>query len=108
MQCPVDGTTLAMTERHSVEIDYCPDCRGVWLDRGELDRIIDHATAELARPGREVSDVRQRAGAGAPESHHEHHEHRSDPDSRGGAAQKDKPRKSRFAALSDLLGGGED
>ena len=105
MQCPVDGTTLAMTERHSVEIDYCPDCRGVWLDRGELDRIIDHATAELARPGREVSDVRQRAGAGAPDSHHEHH---GDTDSRACAAQKDKPRKSRFAALSDLLGGGED
>ena len=43
MQCPVDGATLVMTDRHGVEIDYCPKCRGVWLDRGELDKIIDRA-----------------------------------------------------------------
>lgn len=41
MKCPVDDTTLVMTERTGVEIDYCPQCRGVWLDRGELDRIIE-------------------------------------------------------------------
>jgi Zn-finger nucleic acid-binding protein len=41
MQCPVDGTTLAMADRQGVEIDYCPQCRGVWLDRGELDKLID-------------------------------------------------------------------
>ena len=40
MQCPIDQTTLAMTERQGVEIDYCPKCRGVWLDRGELDKLI--------------------------------------------------------------------
>ena len=40
MQCPVDGTVLAMTDRQGVEIDYCPQCRGVWLDRGELDKLI--------------------------------------------------------------------
>ena len=40
MQCPVDGTTLVMADRQGVEIDYCPRCRGVWLDRGELDKII--------------------------------------------------------------------
>ncbi len=34
MNCPVDGTTLTMTDRQGVEIDYCPECRGVWLDRG--------------------------------------------------------------------------
>lgn len=43
MQCPVDQTVLQMTERHGVEIDYCPQCRGVWLDRGELDKIIDRS-----------------------------------------------------------------
>ena len=43
MDCPVDGTTLLMSERHGVEVDYCPQCRGVWLDRGELDKIIDRA-----------------------------------------------------------------
>jgi Zn-finger nucleic acid-binding protein len=41
MACPVDGTTLVMSERSGIEIDYCPQCRGVWLDRGELDKIIE-------------------------------------------------------------------
>ena len=43
MQCPVDRTTLVLAERAGVEIDYCPQCRGVWLDRGELDRILEHS-----------------------------------------------------------------
>ncbi|EQM74696.1 TFIIB-type zinc ribbon-containing protein [Microbacterium maritypicum] len=43
MKCPVDGTALLITDRSGVEIDYCPQCRGVWLDRGELDKIIDRA-----------------------------------------------------------------
>ena len=46
MQCPTDGTTLVMSERSGIEIDYCPECRGVWLDRGELDKIIDRAAGE--------------------------------------------------------------
>lgn len=47
MKCPIDGADLMMSERHGVEIDYCPKCRGVWLDRGELDKIIDKATADV-------------------------------------------------------------
>lgn len=43
MKCPTDNATLVMSERNGIEIDYCPDCRGVWLDRGELDKIIDRA-----------------------------------------------------------------
>ena len=45
MRCPIDETTLVMSERNGIEIDYCPQCRGVWLDRGELDKIIDRAGA---------------------------------------------------------------
>lgn len=41
MKCPVDNTELVMSERQGVEIDYCPQCRGVWLDRGELDKIVE-------------------------------------------------------------------
>ncbi|MFE6969394.1 zf-TFIIB domain-containing protein [Isoptericola sp. NPDC057653] len=49
MQCPHDQSVLVMTERKGVEIDYCPTCRGVWLDRGELDKIIDRSMeAEIA------------------------------------------------------------
>jgi len=44
MRCPVcESTDLAISSREGVEIDYCPQCRGVWLDRGELDKIIDRA-----------------------------------------------------------------
>lgn len=54
MNCPVDGTLLQMSERQGIEIDYCPQCRGVWLDRGELDKIIDRsATAAPPPPPRE-------------------------------------------------------
>ena len=45
MLCPVDGETLVMADRSGVEIDYCPKCRGVWLDRGELDKVIDRAAS---------------------------------------------------------------
>ncbi len=47
MQCPNDGTVLVMSERSGIEIDYCPTCRGVWLDRGELDKIIERDTREF-------------------------------------------------------------
>lgn len=53
MKCPVDGETLAIAERSGVEIDYCPKCRGVWLDRGELDKIIERAAPEAAAPQQE-------------------------------------------------------
>jgi len=41
MNCPNDNTQLLLSERQGVEIDYCPKCRGVWLDRGELDKLIE-------------------------------------------------------------------
>ena len=46
MKCPTDNATLVMSERAGIEIDYCPECRGVWLDRGELDMILERATAD--------------------------------------------------------------
>ncbi len=48
MRCPVDNETLVMADRGGVEIDYCPKCRGVWLDRGELDKIIERSAALTA------------------------------------------------------------
>jgi Zn-finger nucleic acid-binding protein len=51
MKCPVcSDTTLLMSERHGVEIDYCPNCRGVWLDRGELDKLIQLSARQEAAP----------------------------------------------------------
>jgi Zn-finger nucleic acid-binding protein len=47
MKCPHCDVTLHMTDRQGVEIDFCPECRGVWLDRGELDKILERSHAEL-------------------------------------------------------------
>jgi Zn-finger nucleic acid-binding protein len=62
MSCPVCRTSLLMSERQGIEIDYCPACRGVWLDRGELDKIVERSSsaapaaerAAAARPPREI------------------------------------------------------
>ena len=48
MKCPACDVPLSMTDRQGIEIDYCPQCRGVWLDRGELDKIIDRTGAAEA------------------------------------------------------------
>ena len=48
--CPACRVDLVMSERQGVEIDYCPRCRGVWLDRGELDKILERSAAELDTP----------------------------------------------------------
>ncbi|MCX7987388.1 MAG: zf-TFIIB domain-containing protein [Bacteroidales bacterium] len=56
MKCPVcKDTDLVMSERQGVEIDYCPNCRGIWLDRGELDKIIDKviASESSSRPSQD-------------------------------------------------------
>ena len=50
MQCPVCRVPLAMSDRQGIEIDYCPQCRGVWLDRGELDKIIERSAPQAAAP----------------------------------------------------------
>jgi Zn-finger nucleic acid-binding protein len=48
MKCPMDDSPLSVSSRDGVEIDFCPQCRGVWLDRGELDKIIDRAATAIA------------------------------------------------------------
>lgn len=53
--CPICQIGLVMSERQNIEIDYCPTCRGIWLDRGELDKIIERSRAEqVPSPPREV------------------------------------------------------
>ena len=48
MKCPNCNETLLLSERHDIQIDYCPSCRGVWLDKGELDKMLDQATRKHA------------------------------------------------------------
>lgn len=65
MQCPMDGEKLVIAERSGVEIDYCPKCRGVWLDRGELDKNIDRSgqAAPQAARGQESHGMRDNYGS---------------------------------------------
>lgn len=59
MRCPVDNETLVMADRNGVEIDYCPKCRGVWLDRGELDKIIERVGTPAAAPAAQPAPAPQ-------------------------------------------------
>lgn len=61
MRCPVDGRELALTHREGIELDYCPECRGIWFDRGELDKVIERTNLQLtaASAPRERSNDRR-------------------------------------------------
>ncbi len=62
MKCPIDESPLSVSSHDGVEIDFCPQCRGVWLDRGELDKIIDRAAnamAATAPPAERYEDRRR-------------------------------------------------
>jgi len=66
MYCPVCKVELKISERQGIEIDYCPKCRGLWLDRGEIDKIIERSAVEVSQ-GRAVEQ---------PAHRHEHYEHK--------------------------------
>ena len=71
MYCPVcKEKALVMSERQNIEIDYCPSCRGVWLDRGELDKIIEQSLLEMAP----VNEPPIRSTRQQPSYRSEHHE----------------------------------
>lgn len=90
MKCPIDETELQMSERQGIEIDYCSKCRGVWLDRGELDKIIDRS-AEVTSP--QVRDEQPR-----------YQEERNRPyeDERGYGHQKKHKREGFLGELFDF------
>lgn len=62
MLCPVCKTGLSMSDRSGVEIDFCPSCRGVWLDRGELDKIIERTAAPPIRDTERAASPDRRSG----------------------------------------------
>ena len=62
MMCPTcPEYVLVMADRSGIEIDYCPNCRGVWLDRGELDKIIERSTTQQQSVRRDSKDDDQRS-----------------------------------------------
>ena len=100
MKCPVDGATLVMTERSGVEIDYCPQCRGVWLDRGELDKILEKATpaVTLQEPPREARREEHRDPR-----REEYRGERRDDYRRGDDADGYNRKKKRKSFLDDIF-----
>jgi Zn-finger nucleic acid-binding protein len=97
MKCPVcSGTDLLMTDRQGVEIDYCPSCRGVWLDRGELDKIIERANAESAASS---GSRRTREDEGRDDRHESDHDHH------GSSSRDANSKKKKGGFLGDILGG---
>lgn len=64
MLCPVCKVGLSMSDRSGVEIDFCPSCRGVWLDRGKLDKIIERTQAPVARETESSRPARRESAGG--------------------------------------------
>jgi uncharacterized protein len=96
MPCPVCKVALVMSDRQGVEIDYCPQCRGVWLDRGELDKIIERsAQAPFAAP------APQERGAPGPFERERAPHHGDDDGRRRDRDHRGHGRKSFFEELFD-------
>ena len=75
MKCPICTTSdLLMTERLGIEIDYCPQCRGVWLDRGELDKIIERSVREPVQVAMSPTPQGHRPAQQPYENRHDSHE----------------------------------
>ncbi len=94
MQCPICAVDLLMSEKKGVEIDYCPKCRGVWLDRGELEKIIElSATSYPPQPTGNVP-------SGAPRADRFYQEHDGH---RGHHGHHDEHGRRRKSFLEDLF-----
>lgn len=116
MYCPACADThLTMAERHGIEIDYCPKCRGVWLDRGELDKIIERAAgaaasavpprAPVAAPRGYVDSREAAPPRGYPDPRHAPYPQDRDRDDDDDDDDRDRRgrRKRRGGFLSDLF-----
>lgn len=73
MKCPTCNIPLVMSERQGIEIDYCPECRGIWLDRGELDKIIERSAAETQSPAAPVNPVNPQQYGNQPQFGNQQH-----------------------------------
>lgn len=98
MKCPVCDVALSISSREGIEIDFCPQCRGVWLDRGELDKIVARSADELASDTRAPRDYDQRDRRYGDRAW-------DDDNSAGGhdEGRRDRGRRKRGSFLEDLF-----
>ena len=102
MQCPTDATTLVMSERSGIEIDYCPQCRGVWLDRGELDKIVERSVPQ-AGPAPSAPRPSEPLHSGGGQSPWAPGGYTHGGYGHGGQGQGGKPYKKRKSWLEDIF-----
>ena len=102
MKCPIDGSDLTMTERQGIEIDYCPKCRGVWLDRGELDKIIDRAQPAVPAPQQPAFAQPAASPFSQPERAYDPRRHDDDDDRYKHQGYRHKKRKGFLGELFDF------
>ncbi len=100
MNCPNDNTVLSLSERQGVEIDYCPQCRGVWLDRGELDKLIEKASQDI--PQQQNTGHQPRAHHDTNRSHDRHQDHDRDYDDDYRSGHHGKRKKSMLGDIFDF------
>lgn len=99
MDCPVcKNVSLVMSERQGIEIDYCPGCRGVWLDRGELDKIIERSASSAPA----AVAVAPAPAYRAPDSRYPQ-QHGGQGHGHGGHGQYPQHKKKREGFLSDIF-----
>ncbi len=77
MRCPHCDEELKMADRQGIEIDYCPNCRGVWLDRGELDKIIERSAEFAPQPSRAYREPDYRHPPHHDSDYYRHKKHKS-------------------------------
>lgn len=91
MKCPNCSETLLMSDKHGIEIDYCPSCRGIWLDRGELDKIIERSAVSI-----------NQSPSGTYSERDDYNQRNSGPGYRDYDSQR-KPYKKKDSFLGDLF-----
>lgn len=97
MNCPSCTETLLMTERQGIEIDYCPKCRGVWLDKGELDKIIEK-TLDGQRPVKSQPDQYQQN-----KNYNDTYNQEDEEEGQHGSKHGGKNKQGRKGFLGDLF-----
>jgi Zn-finger nucleic acid-binding protein len=107
MNCPICDIAMRISDRDGVEIDYCPQCRGVWLDRGELEKIIARVESQQSggREERDEDEDRQggrRAGQYRDDDSRREGEDRREGESKYGGKRKEK--EGFFSNLFDMFG----
>lgn len=91
MRCPVDGAGLVISERNNIEIDYCPECRGIWLDYGELEKIMNGNRRSYDHSYDDRNSSR--------------HESRGHDDDHRHSDEKNGRKRERGGFLEDIFGG---